>query len=162
MSIGPSLTAPSEENDYQSAFVTQVVESFARVTGKSLIEEAGLGRDGLGRKVYFGDFALLCHRGDAQAILNYGNAFTLALWDCDWNTFVSTPSGATAPEQASGSRDLLMKKVNQNNFVTRYSGPRISRAGRLFLIQDVTVWRLIDATGGSFGVGAFFRRYRYL
>jgi hypothetical protein len=162
MRIGPALAAPSEDNDYQAAFIARVVESFARVTGKSLVEEARLTPGALGRSAYFAEFALLCHRGDAQVILNYGNAFSLALWECDWDTFVSTPSGETAPDEAAGARDLLMQQVSRDSFVAGYSGPRVSRTGRRFLIQDVTVWRLIDATGDSFGVGAYFRQYRYL
>ena len=56
----------------------------------------------------------------------------------------------------------MMQRVMQNSFVTGYSGHRVSRTGRLFLIQDVTIWRLLDESGTSFGVGAFFRQYRYL
>ena len=159
---GPCLPAPDEENDYHALFVARVVEAFARVTAKSLVDEAGLDPDALGRSAYFGDFALLCHRGGADAVLNYGNAFALRLWQCDWSSFVTTPSAATTPMEVSGARDLLMQKVSRDNFVRGYSGERIDRTGRRFLIQDVTVWRLLDAAGNSFGMAAFFRRYRYL
>jgi hypothetical protein len=40
-----------------------------------------------------------------------------------------------------------------------YSGHLVSRTGRLFLIQDVTLWRLLEESGENFGVRAFFRRY---
>jgi hypothetical protein len=159
---GPSLAAPSEENDYQNAFITRLVRSFARVTGGDLVAEAGLEPKALGRSAYFGDFALLSHRGGADAVLNYGNAFSLRLWECDWDAFTSTPSAATAPQEVSGARGLLMQKVSRDNFVSGYCGERISRTGRRFLIEDVTVWRLLDEAENSFGMAAFFRQVRYL
>jgi hypothetical protein len=162
MPIGPKLTLPDEDNDYQDTFVTRVVESFERVTGRDLARETGLDRTQLGHGAWFGDFALLTHRGDERATLNYGNGFALRLWDCDWDALVSSPSAATAPEGEHESREYLLEKVGRDNFVSGYSGRRISFKGRLFLIQDVTVWRLLDAAGTSFGVGAFFRQYRYL
>jgi hypothetical protein len=162
MTLGPLLAAPGHENNYQAAFIGRVIDSFARATGKSLIHQAGIDSEAPGRSAWLGNFALLTHRGDARATLNYGNAFALSLWEYDWNTFVSTPSAATAPDEASELRDVVMKKVGHDNFVAGYSGARISRTGRRFLIQDVTIWRLMDEAGGSFGVGAFFRHYRYL
>ena len=161
MTLGPLLAAPVHENNYQAAFIRRVIDSFARATGKSLIHQSGIDPEAPGRSAWLGNFALLTHRGDPGATLNYGNAFALRLWEYDWNSFVSTPSAATAPEEASESRDAAMKKVALDNFVSGYSGARISRTGRRFLIQDVTIWRLMDDAGGSFGVGAFFRRYRY-
>ena len=162
MPIGPQLELPGEDNDYQDAFVTCVVESFARVTGRDLVQETGLDSTQSGRGAWFGDFALLTHRGDERAMLNYGNVFALRLWECDWNSLVSSPSAATAPEGDHEARDHLLEKVAKDNFVSGYSGRRMSFKGRLFLIQDVTVWRLLDAAGTPFGVGAFFRHYRYL
>jgi hypothetical protein len=159
---GPLLALPAAVNDYQAAFIAKVAASFARVTGKSLIEEAGLSRQALGQSAWSGDFALLCHRGGAQAMLNYGNEFALRLWECDWDGFTSTPSSATAPEQALETRELLMERVLRDSFVSGYCGERVSRTGRRFVIEDVTVWRLLDESGNGFGMGAFFRRYRYL
>ena len=73
MPIGPLAARPGEENAYHDAFVTQVIESFARVTGRDLVKEFGLNRGALGREVFFGDYALLCHQGDVQPLLVYGN-----------------------------------------------------------------------------------------
>jgi hypothetical protein len=162
MTFGAPLAAPARENDYQAVFVARVADAFARVTGKSLIAEAGLDPAALGKSAWLGDFALLTHRGDERATLNYGNRFVLQLWEMDWPSFVATPSGDTAPRNAAAARDLLMEQVAKDNFVTGYAGERISRSGRRFLIQGVTVWRLLDEKGQSFGMAAFFRHFRYL
>ena len=155
--IGPLLSIPDETNRFQTAFVEHVVAAYARVTGGDLIAEAGLDPHNLGRSVWFGNFALLTHRGDAQAILNYGNEFVLRLWECDWPTFTATPSDKTTPPEDRARRNEAMEKVASTGFIKGYCGRRISYTGRLFLIKDVTIWRLLDGQGASFGVAAFFR-----
>jgi hypothetical protein len=162
VSIGPVLGPPGESNDYHAPFIARVVESFHHVTGGDLVREAGLDPKALGRSAWLGEFALLTHRGDDKAVLNYGNRFALALWEMDWDSFTATPSADTAPRGASAARDLLMEKVARESFVTGYEGERVSRTGRRFLIEDVTVWRLLGDKGDSFGMAAFFRRFRYL
>jgi hypothetical protein len=156
MTFGPALAAPGEENDFQDAFVQRVLASHARVTGRPLLSGHS------GRDVWVGDFALLTHRGDPQAMLNYGNRFALDLWECDWDHFIATRSSATAPKEGRAAREAMMHQVTQNGFVSGYSGERISRTGRLFLIQDVTIWRLLEENGESFGIAAFFHRVQRL
>lgn len=159
-SLGPILALPGQANDYHDAYIRRVADSFARVTGSSLAEAAGLDGGVPGRSAWFGDFALLTHRGDGQATLNYGNAFVLGLWECRWEEFAGLPSAATAPPQDHASRDAMMQAVARDKFVRGYSGRRVSRKGRLFRIENVTIWRLLDQTGGAFGVGAFFKSWR--
>lgn len=153
---GPVLAAPGAENDFQNDFVQKVLASHRRVVGQPLLP--GLSA----HDIWSGDFALLTHRGGAQAMLNYGNRFALDLWECDWDQFTATPSSATAPEDGRAERAAMMQQVVQGGFVRGYDGPRVSRRGRLFRIQDVTIWRLEDEKGDSFGIAAFFRQYRYL
>ncbi len=155
MSIGPVLALPAEANFHQDAYIRCVADSFARVTGAPLLQ-SGLS----GQGAWLGDFALLTHRGDDQAMLNYGNLFALRLWESSWAEFTTTPSAATAPPEDIGPRHAVMQKVARDNFVRGYSGRRISRKGRLFVIEDVTIWRLLDDDGEAFGVGAFFRTVR--
>lgn len=155
MTLGPILALPTEANDFQDAYIRRVAASFARVTGAPL-RPSGLS----GRAFWLGDFALLTHRGDDQATLNYGNEFALRLWEASWAEFTATPSAATAPREDHTSRDAVMQKVARDNFVRGYSGRRISRKGRPFIIQDVTIWRLLDENGAAFGVGAVFSNVR--
>lgn len=156
MSIGPVLAVPGEENDFHDAFVQKILASHLRVVGRPLLEGPS------GRDVWSGDFALLTHRGDPRAMLNYGNMFALGLWECDWQQFTATPSSATAPDDDRASREAMMQQVVRDGFVSGYEGRRVSRNGRPFLIQDVTIWRLLEENGDSFGVAAIFRRYSYL
>lgn len=149
-------------NGFQGDFVARVARSFAHVTGRDLFAEAGMHPAAAGASAWNASFALLTHRGDAAAVLNYGNRFVLDLWEMDWDQFTATPSAATAPDDDVEERRQMMDQVARAGFVSGYDGRRISRTGRLFVIRDVTVWRLDERDGGNFGIAAFFRRYEYL
>jgi hypothetical protein len=150
-----TFAVPAPDNHFQSAFVEKVVSAFARITGGDLIAEAGLDPAELGRSVWEGNFALLTH--DRNAILTYGNRFALDLWEMDWDTLVHTPSRETAPEEDRAARAAIMAEVERNGFTRSYAGRRVSRSGKLFLIENATVFTLIDEEGAGFGTGAFFQ-----
>lgn len=150
-----ALPAPAEANDWHGAFIARVADAFARVTGGDLVAEAGLDPAHLGRSAWEGDFALLTH--DLSSILTYGNRFVLDLWEMDWQTLVRTPSRHTAPEEDRAARAALLAAVARDGFTRGYGGRRVSRTGKLFRIENATVFTLIDETGAAFGTGAFFR-----
>jgi hypothetical protein len=162
MQTGPILPPPDAANDWHGAFIRRVLDAFVRATAHDLSVLAGVDAGAPGRGCYFGDFALLTHRGDAAATLNYGNARALALWDCGWEAFTAMSSRDTAPAQGRATREAMMERVLSHGFVAGYSGERISRGGRRFLIQDATVWRLRADDGTPFGVAAFVPRFTYL
>jgi hypothetical protein len=162
MQTGPILPPPGAANDWHGDFIRRVLDAFARVTGQELLAGTGSDAAGPGHGCYFGDFALLTHRGDAAATLNYGNARALALWECDWEAFTAMSSRDTAPAQGRAAREVMMDRVLSRGFVAGYSGERVSRTGRRFLIQDATVWRLRDKDCTPFGVAAFVPRFTYL
>lgn len=154
--LGPVLDRPCVANRFQEDFIARVVEAF-RVTGGDLVAEAGLDPTALGESAWFGDFALLTHRGGADAILNYGNLYVQRLWACDWQTLTRMPSRETAPEEGREARAALMARAMAQGFVLGYGGERVATDGRRFFIRDAVIWRLVDM-GGDFGVAAFFRR----
>ena len=160
--LGPVLPQPAAENAWQGDHVARLAEAFARVTGRDLIVEMKLDPAGLGQSAWEGDFALLSHRGDRQATLNYGNRFALDLWQCDWGAFTAMPSAATAPEEDVAERAAMMAAAASRGFVSNYAGRRISAKGKLFRIEGGTIWRLIDARGEPFGMAATFRDFTRL
>jgi hypothetical protein len=72
---------------------------------------------------------------------------------------MGTPSRLSAEPQNQDQRQAFMDSVLKQGYVTGYQGPRIAKAGRRFLIQDVTVWNLTDADGALRGQGALIRRW---
>jgi len=159
---GPILSPPGPDNDWQGGHVARLVETFARATGRDLVADMKLDPARLGRSAWDGDFALLSHRGDGQATMNYANRFGLALWETDWAGLIRMPSEATAPAQDVAERRVMMEEMAQRGFVSGYTGRRISAKGRLFMIENVTIWKLVDAKGQPFGAAATFKTFRRL
>jgi len=155
------MQMPAPGNDWQCGYVARLIASFARATGGDLVREAGLDPNAVGRSAWEGNFALLSHGNDA--ILTYANRFALELWEMDWQTMLVTPSRETAPQgEDRDTRAALMEQVARHGFIRNYTGRRVSRTGRLFLIENATVWTLFDEVGtdeksARFGTGAFFK-----
>ena len=160
--IGPHLTFPGPDNDWQGRHVARLAETFTRITGRDFITEMGLDPARLGQSAWEGNFALLSHRGDAHAVLNYANRFALDLWEMDWAMLTATPSQATAPDGDVAERAGMMAAVARDGYVSNYAGRRISATGRLLVIENVTLWWLVELSGAPFGAAATFKTFRRL
>ena len=92
----------------------------------------------------------------------YANRSAQALFEYSWDEIVTLPSrlSAEAPDRAERLR--LLNAVERNGFATGYSGLRISKSGRRFLIEDGLLWELRDARGALHGVAATFDRWRFV
>jgi hypothetical protein len=80
----------------------------------------------------------------------------------DWAAMQATPSRETAPEEDRAARAALLDEVARQGFIRDYTGRRVSRSGRFFLIEQATVWTLTDEKGAGFGTGAFFKSIKRL
>ena len=158
---GPLLDPPGDGNGWHAAHIARALASLKRVAGLDLMAAEKLDPAALGHGVWNGDFALLTHRGDAEATLNYANRCALELWEMEWEQ-LAMPSRFTAPQEDRALRDDFMRQVVTRGFVANYRGRRVSRRGRLFEIRDAIVWCLIDEDRASFGVGAYFKEVEYL
>lgn len=158
--MGPILPPPGPENDWHSDHVARLAGALLRTGGPDLIRDLRLDPAHLGQSAWEGDFALLSHRGDVRATLNYANRFALDLWEMDWAQLTATPSEATAPNDDVAERAGMMQTVAHRGFVSGYSGRRISARGRLFIIENVTIWRLMEKDGSPFGAAASFKTFR--
>ena len=58
-------------------------------------------------------------------------------------------------------RARLLQQVTEHGFINDYSGVRISKTGKRFVIEQATVWNLIGTAGTICGQAATFSRWRY-
>ena len=63
-------------------------------------------------------------------------------------------------EHMVGSALESLEAVARHGFATGYSGIRIAKSGRRFLIEKGVVWQLIDRDGAVRGQAATFARWR--
>ena len=54
----------------------------------------------------------------------------------------------------------MLDAVARHGFATDYSGVRIAKSGRRFLIEEGVVWQLIDRDGAVRGQAATFAHWR--
>jgi hypothetical protein len=155
------LTEPGPENGFRAAHARLLRNSFHRLTGRELIERAVPASD-VGRTLYEAPFAVLAHGTGPDPTFIYGNRTALALFEVEWRELVTLPSRLSAEPVCQMERARLLEQVTAHGFIDDYSGVRISKTGRRFLIRRATVWNLIDETGTYHGQGAMFREWQRL
>jgi hypothetical protein len=70
------------------------------------------------------------------------------------------PSRLTAEAPNRADRERLLAEVTARGFIDDYAGVRITSTGQRFLIQQATVWNLIDAAGQRRGQAATFQQWQ--
>ena len=116
----------------------------------------------LAKKVFDASFVVVSHGTEADPILNYGNRAALSLWEMSWEELTRTPSRLTAEAPNREERARLLDAVMRRGFIDDYSGVRISKTGRRFLIGRATVWNLITEEGTLCGQAAMFDHWEFI
>lgn len=103
---------------------------------------------------------VLAHNTHPDPRFIYANRAAQALLEYSWDEITSLQSrfSAEAPERAE--RQRLLEKVDRDGFATGYSGVRIAKSGRRFVIEDGILWQLREREGTLRGVAATFARWR--
>ena len=161
---GPEATklcAPTRENRYLDAHVARLVASFRHWTGRDLVEPS-LSVEDQAREIFYAPFVVLSHDTAVDPVLNYANAAGLRIFELSWDELTAMPSRLTAqaPEQAERTR--LLAEVSKQGYIDDYSGIRIGKRGRRFVIERATVWNLLDVDGAPYGQAATFAEWRFL
>ena len=133
-----------------------IVESYRRLTGKALIDNAPSDIAALRAAVWNAPRAIVAHGTEDDPIFFYGNRLALQLFEMSFDEFARLPSRLSAEPLAQEARVKLLEKVARQGYVDGYSGLRIARSGRRFMIVDTTVWNLLDAAGVRHGQAAVF------
>jgi hypothetical protein len=155
------LPAPAPSNAFLADHVSLLCRNFLRLTGRNLIA-ADLAPSVAAERLFHAPFVVLSHNAEPDPVFTYGNLSALSLFELDWEALTSMPSRHTAEAPDRAERDRLLTAVSEKGFIDNYSGVRISRTGRRFLITRATVWNLYDGPGGFCGQAATFPRWEWL
>ena len=135
-----------------------IAQSFARLTGKSLVADAG----DIAQALWDAPLAIVAHGTQADPVFFFGNRQALALFEMSPQDFIALPSRLSAEPALRSERAALMARVTRDGFIDDYSGVRISATGRRFRIQKATVWNLDDAAGTRHGQAAAFGDWTFV
>jgi hypothetical protein len=155
------MLAPSPANRYQVDHAERLRRAFHALTGRDLIDPT-LSPEAAAEALFHAPFVVLSHDAAPDPILTYGNRAALDLFALTWEELIQMPSRLTAEAPNRAERARLLAQVAALGFIDDYSGVRIARTGRRFLIQRATVWNLTDDQGRLGGQAATFREWRYV
>lgn len=135
-----------------------LLDSFRRWTGRDLLIRTGT-PDAQAQALFAAPFVVVSHDTQTDPMLNYGNQRALDLWELSWAQLTSTPSRLTAEPMNRDERARMLAMAEKQGYYFGYRGIRISSTGKRFLVEDATVWSVIDGQGIRVGQAATFGRW---
>jgi hypothetical protein len=140
-----------------------LLDSYERLLGRSLLPPQTTARE-RSQALFQAPFVVVSHGTETNPIFNYGNRTALDLWEITWEEFLHLPSRATVGEDILGAdeRQKMLEGVRERGYIEGYRGIRVSKTGRRFLIENVTVWNVIDPDGTYCGQAATYANWRFL
>ena len=141
-------------------FFRLLTGSYQRLVGKLLVNA----EHSVERAVHWlydeATFCVLAHDTVADPHFIYANRAAQRCFGYSWDEFLTLPSRLSAEQPNRAERQRLLDAVTRQGFIADYTGWRISKTGRRFLIEDGTIWQLIDELGVIHGQAATFSRWR--
>jgi hypothetical protein len=138
-----------------------LIRSYHHWTGRELLSGAYTSSESA-RQLFEAPFVVVSHGVQADPILNYGNQAALNLWQLKWEELIQLPSRLTAEAPSREERAKLLERVTRDGYISDYSGVRISKSGKRFMIMQATVWNLRSDEGAYCGQAAMFKEWKYI
>ncbi len=152
---------PNETNHFLAPHITVLCESFQRVTGKRLITCDRHDAIDMAKALFDAPYAVVSHDTSPDPVFNYANQTALDCFGMAWEDLIGLPSRYSAEPINREERALLLEEVTKKGFIDNYSGVRISKQGRRFLIKQATVWNVMDSKGRYQGQAAMFDHWEF-
>ncbi len=159
------MLEPSSDNQYLADHVGLLTQSFKNLTNTELLIEHSGEQEGvweLAKRLFYAPCMVVSHNTDPDPIFNYGNQTALKLFELSWQELTNLPSRHSASAIEQVERSLLLKTVSEQGYIDNYSGVRISKTGKRFLLQNAIVWNLIDAQGKYRGQAAVCHHWNFM
>ena len=125
-------------------------------------DRPGTSRRLTAQELFNSSMAVLAHNNAGDPALTYANATALRLWKRPWNEMVGMPSRLTAAQSERNERSASLKQALARDAINTYSGIRIDRCGRQFMIHNARIWTLWDEEGRRCGQAAAFSSWWWL
>lgn len=141
-------------------FCELLTGSYARLVGGSIIPPQYNDQSAAIWLYEEAPFCVLAHDAGSDPTFIYANKTAQACFEYSWDEFMTLRSRLSAELENREERERLLNLVKRDGFATGYRGLRISKSGRRFWIENVTVWQLIDVSGALHGQAAIYRSWR--
>ncbi|MGB0910264.1 MAG: MEKHLA domain-containing protein [Nitrospirales bacterium] len=161
MNDGNSSVRETWQQPYVVEWIQLLLDSYRHWLAKELMARDGTFCD-QARRVFEWPSIIVSHGLQDDPILNYGNCAALTLWEMDWTQLTNTPSRLTAEPINQAERAEMLRRAESQGYIDDYRGVRISKTGNRFLVENATVWNVVNAQGVKQGQAATFSTWSYL
>lgn len=103
---------------------------------------------------------MLAHNTDPDPLFIYGNKAAQRRFEYGWDEITRLPSRLSAEPQNREARQQFLARVQQIGYEAGYRGVRITKSGRRFVIEEATLWQLLDTDGKVHGQAVVIPRTR--
>ena len=155
------IDKPSPENSYLAEHAERLISSYLHWTGKDLVKQV-LSGENIYRALFNAQYGVVSHNTEDDPIFNYGNQTALSIFEMDWPEFTNLASRKSAEPVNRTEREQLIARVSKHGYIDDYRGVRVSSTGKRFMIEDATVWNIVDARGKYYGQAAVFYKWSEL
>ena len=146
---------PADGNQFQAAHAALIAGSHIRLLQRELLPGSADPAD-LARRLYHAPFVVLAHDTASDPVFFYANRQAQQLFEMTWEEMVCLPSRHSAAPAGREERQRLLDKVASQGYIDDYSGVRVSKNRKRFLIERASVWNLLTAAGQVIGQAATF------
>ena len=130
----------------QAAFLLRhshlLMTSYQHWTGEALV----VANDDVTHALMHAQFAVASHAVADDPMFNYANHQALALFKMAPEEMLGLPSRYSAEAMLREARADFLYQVSTHGFIENYSGVRIAKDGSRFLIEQATVWNVVDVS----------------
>ncbi|OXJ22534.1 MEKHLA domain-containing protein [Burkholderia sp. HI2714] len=141
-------------------FYQLLADSYARLLGRALIPTAMSVVDATEWLYESAPFAVLAHNTDRDPIFIYGNKAAQRCFEYTWDEIIRLPSRLSAEVPNREERQQFLERVRRLGYESGYRGVRVSKSGRRFMIEEATLWQLLDMNGKLHGQAVIIPRTR--
>lgn len=156
-----SWPQPAPNNLYLRDHVRLLTQSYQRLMGQPLITRQNSSGDDAAA-LWDAPYVVASHGTEKDPLFNYANRAALSLWDMTWDEFTALPSRLSAEPVERQQREALLHAVTTHGYIKHYSGIRISKTKKRFLITNATVWNIYDEHGIYSGQAVYFSEWKFL
>ncbi|MCI3208745.1 MULTISPECIES: MEKHLA domain-containing protein [Pandoraea] len=133
------------------AFFQLLADSHARLLGRPLVPEDIPAEQAVEWLYERAPFAVLAHNTATDPVFMYGNKAAQRRFGYDWNEITALPSRLSAEAPNREERQQFLERVQRLGYESGYKGVRITKTGERFMIEEATLWQLIDDDGKLHG-----------
>lgn len=148
--------------DQSTVILSYIInESYRRFFGENLVPEYP-DQEKFSEELYQSPLVILAHSNTKDPIFIYANQTAQNLWGYTWQEFLKLPSRLSAEPDMRGERQHFLDEVAANGFSSNYSGIRVDKTGRRFVIKNTKLWNLYGEDNRKLGQAACFDNWGYL